>query len=104
MPNDHWYSDEENFWSARSIFRSGYGLDVLPDRGGFKPQRKTRSRLEFVKTTIESPEFEKWLDEQTLSSDDTYAYERDGMHFRATNNGSYGYTYLWAWDNTKEVP
>jgi len=99
MSKEPWYSDEGSFWKARSIFQRCMGLDVLPDRGGFTKGERTPARLAFVKSVIECSAFDDWLRSQTPDSSEVYAVDEGDMHLRATNNRSFGYTYLWAWQD-----
>ena len=99
MDNTPWYTDESNFWRFRAIFHPT-GLDFVPDRGGFAKDARTDGRVEFIKDILDSAGFKRWVALQDSVSDDVFEYNHKGMHFRATNNRSYGYTYLWAWEDT----
>lgn len=95
-----WYTDRQNFWCARSIFHPNCAaLDIPFDRGGFKSGTRSPERLVFVQSTIHSVEFKRWLKSQTSDSCGVYKIDNGTLHFRATNNHSYGYTYLWAWED-----
>ena len=95
MENKKWYG--QGFWNFRAI-HSRHGLDFVPNRGGFNEGQKTDERTKFLDGVIKSKEFKKWVSEQTGSSSDVYSFDAGSLHFRATNNASYGYTYLWAWE------
>jgi len=92
-----WYSDSGNFWKFRAIFNRG-SLDYVPDRGGFTEGQKDRSRTAFVKTTLGSRDFKEWCQRQTPASSEVFERSDGSLQFKATNNRSYGYTYLWAWE------
>ena len=96
MSEELWYNDPKTFWNFRAIFHAD-GLDYVPDRGGFK--EKNEDRLEFVSSIINSSDFRDWVKVQTPQSGDIFQYDSGTMHFRATNNTSYGYTYMYAWED-----
>jgi hypothetical protein len=93
-----WYTDTRTFWHHRAIFCKNGTLDFLPDHGGFREGQKTKERSLFVYGVMRSRPFKEWLKNQSLDSDDTFEANKDRMQFRATNNSSYGYCYLWAWE------
>ena len=93
-----WYTDTRTFWHCRAIFYKGGTLDIAPDFGGFREGQKTKERSLFVYGVMRSRPFKDWLKSQSLDSDDTFEANKDRMQFRATNNSSYGYCYLWAWE------
>jgi hypothetical protein len=94
-----WFTDSRNFWSFRTIFHPS-GLDYVPDRGGFRD--RTPARLEFIRGVTTAKEFKLWVSHQDPASQDLYNVNVEGLHFRATCNASYGYCYLWAWEDVCE--
>lgn len=105
---DNWFSDESNFWKHRAIFEKSrvtgkITLDFLPDRGGFKEGERTERRLEFVKDAMSDKYgFKDWLQTQSSNSEDIFVHGMSGMKFRATCNRSYGYMYLWAFEEQQQ--
>lgn len=96
---DPWFTDSKNFWSFRTIFHP-LGLDYVPQRGGFRA--KTPARLAFIRKVTNNTEFKHWVSNQSPASQDMYSSDAEGLHFRATCNASYGYCYLWAWEDICE--
>lgn len=94
---DKWYGDPALFWFFRAIHHTA-GLDYVPDRGGFKTDQMTDERVSFVKSVLGSGRFAEWVRVQSGSSREVFCADHGGLHLRASNNGSYGYTYLWAWE------
>jgi hypothetical protein len=92
-----WYGDAGNFWRFRAI-HSRHGLDFVPNRGGFDEGQKTEERVKFIDGVMKSKEFKSWVAVQRGDSSGVYTIDDGKNHFRATNNASYGYTYLWAWE------
>ena len=92
-----WYTDPLNFWSFRAIFHPG-GLDFVPDRGGYREGGHTAERQEFLARVLGSAEFAAWVKEQDIDSCGVFYVVAGKLRFNATNNRSYGYTYLWAWE------
>ena len=99
---DKWHSDAGNFWRFRCI-HSRFGLDYVPNRGGFDEGKKTEARTAFIQLVTGSEEFVKWTRNQSGSSSEVFKVDEGGRHFRATNNASYGYCYLWAWEDEKQA-
>lgn len=92
-----WYSDGGLVWRWRAIHHSPTGsLDFVWDRGGFLTEEPPS---EFIRKVTKSKELKAWSKKQSGDSDDTFTADDGEFHFRATNNRSYGYTYLWAWKN-----
>jgi hypothetical protein len=93
---DPWYVDETCVWRFRAIHHTA-GLDYVPDRGGFVKDRMTDENKAFVLAVLNSKEFSDWVEQQSGSSSEVFCADGNNYHLRATNNSSYGYTYLWAW-------
>lgn len=93
--NDPWYTDGCNFWKFRAIHHT-HGLDYVPDRGGFVTE-PTAEQRQFVLAVLNSGRFADWVKNQWGDSSGVFCADGNGLHLRATNNRSYGYTYLWAY-------
>lgn len=96
-----WYTAPENFWKWRAIFHPD-GLDFVPDRGGFSENGFNENRKSFLVDIFNSKAFKSWVKDQSGNSSEIFAASLDGLEFRASNNRSYGYMYLWAYENQKE--
>lgn len=92
---DPWYTDGCNFWKFRAIHHTS-GLDYVPDRGGFTSDH-TPERRQFILDVLNSERFATWVQNQWGDSDGVFCADGNNLHLRATNNRSYGYTYLWAY-------
>lgn len=93
-PGDPWYTDS-NFWTFRAIHHCS-GLDYVPGRGGFKID-PTPDHREFILAVLNCERFAEWVSNQYGDSDGVFCADGNNYHLRATNNRSYGYTYLWAY-------
>jgi hypothetical protein len=94
-PSEPWYTDGCNFWKFRAIHHKS-GLDYVPDRGGFIAD-PTPDQSGFVASVLRSTRFAEWVAAQDGSSSEVFAADGNGYHLRASNNRSYGYTYMWAY-------
>ena len=103
MNKENWFTTGGNFWRFRAILeinRKGKRrLDFVPDRGGFFDNQRTEDRVAFLNDILDSKQWDAWLQMQQGNSTDVFVYGRDGMNFRATPNASYGYLYMWAWED-----
>lgn len=96
--DDPGYTDSRCFWRFRAIHHQA-GLDYVPDRGGFAEGQKSPERLEFVQAVLGSKRFADWVSRQSGDSSEVFTADGNGYRLRATNNRSFGYTYLWAWSD-----
>lgn len=95
VEGDPWYTDGCCFWRFRAIFHPS-GLDYVPDRGGFVAA-PTPEQKDFVLSVLNSTRFSEWVANQYGDSSEVFAADGNNYHLRASNNRSYGYTYLWAY-------
>ena len=93
--DEPWYTDGCNFWTFRAIHNRA-GLDYVPDRGGFKEEPSPDAK-QFVLAVLNCDRFDEWVSQQYGDSDSVFCADGNNYHLRATNNRSYGYTYLWAY-------
>jgi hypothetical protein len=99
------------YWGVRAIFDVGKwnnykpSFDFVPDRQSFQGDENDPEVNNFIswlnKEAIPALKKDKNVQGWSSSSRDVFKKESDKYVFMASNNGSYGYTYIGAW--TKET-
>jgi len=99
------------YWGVRAIFESNQwnhykpSFDFVPDRQSFEGDKNDPEINDFIgwlnKEAIPALKKDKNVQSWSSSSGDRFVFESDKYVFMASNNRSYGYTYIGAW--TKEA-
>jgi len=99
------------YWGVRAIFEASKwnnykpSFDFVPDRQSFKGDKDAPEVSDFIswlnKEAIPAFKKDKGVQSWSSNSGEIYTKESDKYVFMASNNRSYGYTYIGAW--TKET-